>query len=141
MLSAAVAVLAVTHTSPALPNARQLDFMELEISQFMHFGVDTAWEPNDAFLEEANPVRSHNARSRLFSRERALARLPDVEEARASIRETHPIRVSPFSSAYAPLNTYHRMHADLSQLQPSIHGNIARLPNRRDLPVLECVHF
>ena len=39
-------------TAPALPNARQLEFMELEISQFMHFGINTAWQPPDAFLRD-----------------------------------------------------------------------------------------
>ena len=38
--------------APALPNQRQLEFMELEISQFMHFGVDTAWKPTDSFLRD-----------------------------------------------------------------------------------------
>ena len=26
------------------------DFMEMETIQFMHFNVDTAWQPDDAFL-------------------------------------------------------------------------------------------
>ena len=38
--------------APALPNARQLEFMELEISQFMHFGINTAWQPPDSFLRD-----------------------------------------------------------------------------------------
>ena len=32
--------------SPPLPNARQLEFMEMETIQFMHFNVDTAWKPS-----------------------------------------------------------------------------------------------
>ena len=38
--------------APALPNSRQMDFMEIEISQFMHFGVNTAWQPPDSFLRD-----------------------------------------------------------------------------------------
>ena len=34
--------------APPLPTARQLDFMELETIQFMHFNVDTAWQPSAA---------------------------------------------------------------------------------------------
>jgi hypothetical protein len=29
----------------ALPNARQLDFMDMELTQFMHFGIPTFWDP------------------------------------------------------------------------------------------------
>jgi len=50
-------------TGPALPNARQLDFMELEFTQFMHFGVDTAWDAPDSFLRGANPTY-HNCEKR-----------------------------------------------------------------------------
>ena len=41
---AAAAVVALASGYP-VPNARQLDFMEIETMQFMHFGIDTAWNP------------------------------------------------------------------------------------------------
>jgi alpha-L-fucosidase len=39
-----------------LPNERQLDFMEMETIQFMHFNVDTAWKPPESFLRGNNPT-------------------------------------------------------------------------------------
>ena len=39
-----------------LPNQRQLDFMDLETVQFMHFGIPTFWNPPDAYLRSANPT-------------------------------------------------------------------------------------
>jgi alpha-L-fucosidase len=41
---------------PPLPNARQLDFMELETIQFMHFGVPTFWDPPEEYLHKTNPT-------------------------------------------------------------------------------------
>jgi len=43
-------------TSVPVPNARQLAFMDLEAIQFMHFGVDTFWQPPAAYLRSANPT-------------------------------------------------------------------------------------
>ena len=39
-----------------VPNARQLDFMELETIQFMHFGIPTFWDPPAEFLYSSNPT-------------------------------------------------------------------------------------
>jgi alpha-L-fucosidase len=39
-----------------LPNARQLEFMALEMSQFMHFGLPTFWDPPADFLHTKNPT-------------------------------------------------------------------------------------
>jgi alpha-L-fucosidase len=39
-----------------LPNARQLDFMELELTQFMHFGIPTFWDPPEEYLYGPNPT-------------------------------------------------------------------------------------
>ena len=55
MLLAVVSSIVVL-SAPALPNARQLEFMELEISQFMHFNVDTAWDAPDEFLRGNTPT-------------------------------------------------------------------------------------
>lgn len=56
MLGFAVLV-SVSHSgAPPLPNARQLEFMEMETIQFMHFNVDTAWNPSDDFLRRDNPT-------------------------------------------------------------------------------------
>lgn len=49
--------------APPLPNERQLQFMEMEFVQFMHFGVDTAWLPSDDFLRSAIPTY-HNCNAR-----------------------------------------------------------------------------
>ena len=43
-------------SKPPLPTARQLDFMELETIQFMHFNVNTAWKPSADFLHGSNPT-------------------------------------------------------------------------------------
>jgi hypothetical protein len=37
-------------SGPPLPTARQLEWMDLETIQFMHFSIPTAWNPPDAFL-------------------------------------------------------------------------------------------
>ena len=50
------AAAAFAAASPPLPNARQLDFMEMETAQFMHFNVDTAWTPPPGFLNGTNPT-------------------------------------------------------------------------------------
>ena len=41
---------------PPLPSARQLAFMERDFVQFMHFGIDTAWQPPESFLRGLNPT-------------------------------------------------------------------------------------
>jgi len=41
---------------PPLPSAKQLEWMELETIQFMHFSIPTAWKAPDAFLRRANPT-------------------------------------------------------------------------------------
>jgi hypothetical protein len=46
----------LARAAPPLPNQRQLDFMELEFTQFMHFNVDTAWQAPDSFLRGPNPT-------------------------------------------------------------------------------------
>ena len=43
MMIAAMAAAAVA--GPPLPTPRQLEFMEMETVQFMHFNVDTVREP------------------------------------------------------------------------------------------------
>jgi alpha-L-fucosidase len=48
--------LCVAAADPPLPNARQLEFMELETTQFMHFNVDTSWQPPNDFLHSGNPT-------------------------------------------------------------------------------------
>eukprot|EP00729_Bicosta_minor_P032324 gene32324-18931_t len=53
---ATVCMVAATPTLPAIPNQRQLDFMELEFTQFMHFGVPTFWDPPQDFLHSPNPT-------------------------------------------------------------------------------------
>jgi len=52
----ATTVAAVAAAGPPLPNARQLDFMAMETTQFMHFNVDTAWTPPPGFLNGTNPT-------------------------------------------------------------------------------------
>ena len=55
----------------ALPNARQLDFMELELTQFMHFGIPTFWNPPEECValrpkrlpRTPHPTRAHPALS------------------------------------------------------------------------------
>ena len=42
--------------SPPRPNPRQLDFMEMEFAQFMHFGINTFWNASDAYLHGDNPT-------------------------------------------------------------------------------------
>lgn len=38
------------------PNQRQLDFMDMELSQFMHFGIPTFWDPPKEYLYSDNPT-------------------------------------------------------------------------------------
>lgn len=48
-LFAMLASLLVTNLvcgAPPLPTARQLEFMEMETIQFMHYNVDTSWKPS-----------------------------------------------------------------------------------------------
>jgi len=47
---------AFSSSGVAVPNARQLEFMALELTQFMHFGIPTFWDPPDDFLHSANPT-------------------------------------------------------------------------------------
>jgi hypothetical protein len=42
--------------TPPRPTQRQLDFMELELAQFMHFGINTFWDPPGDFLYGGNPT-------------------------------------------------------------------------------------
>ena len=53
---AAALSIAAGSATPAIPNQRQLEFMELEFTQFMHFGVPTFWDPPAAFLHSPNPT-------------------------------------------------------------------------------------
>lgn len=39
-----------------LPNTRQLAFMEQEMMQFFHFGINTFWDPPEEYLYQANPT-------------------------------------------------------------------------------------
>jgi alpha-L-fucosidase len=45
-----------------LPNARQLDFMDLELTQFFHFSIPTFWDPPIDFLYSNNPTY-HNCQT------------------------------------------------------------------------------
>ena len=49
-------LLCVMAVTVPLPNARQLDFMELETIQFMHFGLPTFWDPPKDYLYGPNPT-------------------------------------------------------------------------------------
>lgn len=40
----------------AKPNQRQLEFMDMELSQFMHFGIPTFWDPPADYLYGDNPT-------------------------------------------------------------------------------------
>ena len=51
---AAIAIAAAA--AVPLPDARQLDFMELEFTQFMHFGIPTFWDPPEEYLYGSNPT-------------------------------------------------------------------------------------
>jgi alpha-L-fucosidase len=42
--------------SVPLPNPRQLEFMDLELTQFMHFGIPTFWDPPKEYLYGKNPT-------------------------------------------------------------------------------------
>jgi hypothetical protein len=55
-ITAAAAAAAATDKFPPLPTARQLEFMELETIQFMHFSIPTSWQPPDSFLRRPNPT-------------------------------------------------------------------------------------
>ena len=52
-------MLGVLSAAP-LPSPRQLQFMELEFTQFMHFSIPTFWRPSDAFLRGPNPTVGGN---------------------------------------------------------------------------------
>jgi len=51
-----VAFTSLAIASVAVPNQRQLEFMELELTQFMHFGIPTFWDPPKEYLYGANPT-------------------------------------------------------------------------------------
>jgi len=52
-----VSAAAASGASPvAVPNARQLEFMGLELTQFMHFGIPTFWDPPEDYLYGKNPT-------------------------------------------------------------------------------------
>ena len=38
------------------PNPRQLEFMDMELAQFMHFGINTFWDAPLEYLEGHNPT-------------------------------------------------------------------------------------
>jgi alpha-L-fucosidase len=56
LVASRAAVLCLVAASPPIPNERQLAFMDLETTQFMHFGIDTHWKPPTAFLHGKNPT-------------------------------------------------------------------------------------
>lgn len=56
VISRHVAASALGPGGAPLPTARQLDFMDLEISQFMHFGIPTFWDPPIDYLYTDNPT-------------------------------------------------------------------------------------
>merc|ERR1719329_893419 len=56
LLTVAYATLCNVQATIPRPTPRQLDFMELEFTQFMHFNVDTAWQPSSEFLHGINPT-------------------------------------------------------------------------------------
>jgi hypothetical protein len=39
-----------------VPTPRQLDFLSLELVQFMHFGLATFWDPPSSFVHGGNPT-------------------------------------------------------------------------------------
>ena len=39
-----------------VPNTRQLEFMDLELTQFMHFGIPTFWDPPPSYMYGSNPT-------------------------------------------------------------------------------------
>eukprot|EP01083_Nonionella_stella_P020491 56812_1 len=39
-----------------IPNQRQLEFMEMETIQFMHYGIPTYWDPPIEYLYSSNPT-------------------------------------------------------------------------------------
>jgi alpha-L-fucosidase len=49
-------VVAAASPQVPVPNARQLDFMDLELTQFMHFGIPTFWDPPPSYLYGSNPT-------------------------------------------------------------------------------------
>ena len=67
-----LAALAALTAAVPLPNPRQLEFMDLELAQFMHFGIPTFWDPPDDFLYTGNPTSRR--RVRVEPRRRAPAR-------------------------------------------------------------------
>ena len=49
---------AVAAQLPTLPKptARQMEFMDMEMAQFMHFGIPTFWDPPISYLRSKNPT-------------------------------------------------------------------------------------
>ena len=41
---------------PPLPTSEQLQFMDMDTIQFMHFGIDTSWSPPISYLCVADPL-------------------------------------------------------------------------------------
>eukprot|EP00041_Stephanoeca_diplocostata_P015783 m.302730 g.302730 ORF g.302730 m.302730 type:complete len:514 (+) comp20152_c0_seq1:263-1804(+) len=50
-----LSALAAVNAIP-MPNAQQLEFMDMELTQFMHFGIPTFWDPPEEFLYTSNPT-------------------------------------------------------------------------------------
>ena len=51
-----VAAAAFVAAAVPLPNSRQLEFMDLELTQFFHFSIPTFWDPPEEYLYTANPT-------------------------------------------------------------------------------------
>ena len=50
---------------PPLPTSEQLQFMDMDTIQFMHFGIDTSWSPPISYLcvQTLSPCRRHSPAS------------------------------------------------------------------------------
>ena len=48
-----------------VPNARQLEWMDLETIQFMHWSIPTFWTPSDQFLRGDNPTVGGNCQPKV----------------------------------------------------------------------------
>lgn len=62
---ALLAPLLASSTTLPLPNARQLEWMDLETIQFMHWSIPTFWKPSDQFLRGANPTVGGNCQPKV----------------------------------------------------------------------------
>ena len=54
MLYSVGMMIAAGSAAVPVPTARQLEFMELETIQFMHFGLPTFWEPPSWSLQQTH---------------------------------------------------------------------------------------